>query len=395
MRCLFLRRPRSRGLPPPHFLAHDKGSAVPSEKKSSSLRSRRALRCGIFSRSPLVMNQKPPRPAPYVVFVLLALMACFVVALPAAATSVTVGTVSFDIAMVDAGRTFDRLVLATFQDKTEIAGQGPNGQLYRLTPSFTQVIVEPAKGQVMTPDSHANLRFGGVVQGVPLQVMGESAGAQSLSVQDDTGSSLPYTLPETEVFAAGTAQWIDLNPTDGAKEIAVMTLKQDNTSALSLFFKIQDRLSRVMTLPQPRHSGLMDFVGVDDTQNPPALVTLQDPGGNSYLTFHQLIDGKPKVLGKFYGFSSVIPGTSLRPLTVLANADNEVGNEVISFRNDLKSLAFFNYSSQGMRLLRQQTFSVPVASGLTVLRDEHNRLMALGFMDQERNAILLMRDKGS
>ena len=112
------------------------------------------------------MNQKPPRPAPYVVFVLLALMACFVVALPAAATSVTVGTVSFDIAMVDAGRTFDRLVLATFQDKTEIAGQGPNGQLYRLTPSFTQVIVEPAKGQVMTPDSHANLRFGGVVQGV-------------------------------------------------------------------------------------------------------------------------------------------------------------------------------------------------------------------------------------
>jgi hypothetical protein len=174
-----------------------------------------------------------------------------------------------------------------------------------------------------------------------------------------------------------------------------MTLKQDNTSALSLFFKIQDRLSRVMTLPQPRHSGLMDFVGVDDTQNPPALVTLQDPGGNSYLTFHQLIDGKPKVLGKFYGFSSVIPGTSLRPLTVLANADNEVGNEVISFRNDLKSLAFFNYSSQGMRLLRQQIFSVPVASGLTVLRDEHNRLMALGFMDQERNAILLMRDKGS
>ena len=341
------------------------------------------------------MNQKPPRPAPYAVFVLLALMACFVVALPAAATSVTVGTVSFDIAMVDAGRTFDRLVLATFQDKTEIAGQAPNGQLYRLTPSFTQVIVEPAKGQVMTPDPHANLRFGGVVQGVPLQVMGESAGAQSLSVQDDAGSSLPYTLPETEVFAAGTAQWIDLNPADEAKEIAVMTLKQDNTSALSLFFKIQDRLSRVMTLPQPRHSGLMDFVGVDDTQNPPALVTLQDPGGNSYLTFHQLIDGKPKVLGKFYGFSSVIPGTSLRPLTVLANADNEVGNEVISFRNDLKSLAFFNYSPQGMRLLRQQTFSVPVASGLMVLTDEHNRLMALGFMDQERNAILLMRDKGS
>jgi hypothetical protein len=139
----------------------------------------------------------------------------------------------------------------------------------------------------------------------------------------------------------------------------------------------------------------MDFVGVDDTQNPPALVTLQDPGGNSYLTFHQMIDGKPKVLGKFYGFSSVIPDTTLRPLTVMANADGQVGNEVISFRNDLKNLAFFNYTAQGLRLLRQQTFSVPVASGLTVLTDGDNRLMALGFMDQERNAILLIREKKS
>ncbi|MFM7630917.1 MAG: hypothetical protein ACKO43_03795 [Alphaproteobacteria bacterium] len=314
---------------------------------------------------------------------------------PAASTPMNVGSVHFQIATAEAGRTFDRLVLAKFQDKPEIAGQDQGGRLYRLTPSFTQMIVEPMQGQVLTQDNQGGLHFGGVVQGVPLQVMGESVGAQSLSVRDDAGPSLPYTLPETEVFAAGTAQWIDLSPADGAKEIAVITLQQDNTSALSLFFKLQDKLARVMTLPQPRHSGLMDFVGVDDTQSPPALVTLQDPGGNSYLTFHQIIGGKPKVLGKFYGFSSVIPGTPLRPLTVLANADGVAGNEVISFRNDLKNLAFFNYSAQGLRLLRQQTFSVPVASGLTVLTDDQNRLMALGFMDQERNAILLMREKGS
>jgi hypothetical protein len=79
----------------------------------------------------------------------------------------------------------------------------------------------------------------------------------------------------------------------------------------------------------------------------------------------------------------------------MANADGQVGNEVISFRNDLKNLAFFNYTAQGLRLLRQQTFSVPVASGLTVLTDGDNRLMALGFMDQERNAILLIREKKS
>ncbi len=345
MRCLFLRRHRSRGLPLPHFFG---------------------------------------------------LMVFFLMALPAAAaTTVNVGTVNFDLAMVEAGRTFDHLVLATFQDKPEIAGQDQGGRLYRLTPSFAQVIVEPAQGKVVGQDNQETLTFGGVVQGVPLQVMGESVGAQSLIVQNAAGTSQPYTLPSTEIFVAGTAQIVNLDKTDGVKGIAVITLQQDNTSALSLFFKIQDRLSRVMTLPQPRHAGLMDFVGVDDTQNPPALVTLQDPGGNSYLTFHQLIDGKPKVLGKFYGFSSVIPGTTLRPLTVMANADGQVGNEVISFRNDLKNLAFFNYTAQGLRLLRQQTFSVPVASGLTVLMDDQNRLMALGFMDQERNAILLIREKGS
>ncbi len=345
MRCLFLRRHRSRGLPLPHFFG---------------------------------------------------LMVFFLMGLPAAAaTPVNVGTVNFDLAMVEAGRTFDHLVLAKFQDKPEIAGQDQTGRLYRLTPSFTQVIVEPAQGKVVGQDNQETLTFGGVVQGVPLQVMGESVGAQSLIVQNAAGTSQPYTLPSTEVFVSGTAQIVNLDKTDGVKGIAVITLQQDNTSALSLFFKIQDRLSRVMTLPQPRHAGLMDFVGVDDTQNPPALVTLQDPGGNSYLTFHQLIEGKPKVLGKFYGFSSVIPGTTLRPLTVMANADGQVGNEVISFRNDLKNLAFFNYTAQGLRLLRQQTFSVPVASGLTVLTDDQNRLMALGFMDQERNAILLIREKGS
>jgi hypothetical protein len=297
--------------------------------------------------------------------------------------------------MVEAGSTFDHLVLAKFQDTSEIAGQDEKGRLYRLTPSFAQVIVEPAQGQVIGQDTQDTLTFGGVVQGVPLHIMGESVGAQSLSVQDTAGASQPYTLPSTEVFVSGTAQIIDVNKTDGVKEIAVITLKQDNTSALSLFFKIQDRLARVVTMPEVRHTGLMDFVGVDDTQNPPALVTLQDPGGNSYLTFHQMIEGKPKVLAKFYGFSSVIPGTTLRPLTVFSNADGEVGNEVISFRNDLKNLAFFNYSAQGLRVLRQQTFSVPVASGLTVLTDDDNRLMALGFMDQERNAILLIREKKS
>jgi hypothetical protein len=339
------------------------------------------------------MGQNLPRPAPFPRFALLALIAFFGGSFPAAAGTVNVGEVNFQLSMVEAGRTFDRLVLAKFQDnpdKPEIAGQDQGGRLYRLTPSFTQVIVEPAQGQVIGQDTQDTLIFGGMIQGVPLQVMGESMGAQSLSVQDQAGRSQPYTLPSTEVFVSGTAQIIDVNKTDGVKEIAVVTLKQDNTSALSLFFKIQDRLARVVTMPEVRHTGLMDFVGVDDTQNPPALVTLQDPGGNSYLTFHQIIDGKPQVLAKFYGFSSVIPGTTRRPLTVFGNADGQAGNEVISFRNDLKTLAFFQYRGQALRLLRQQTFSSPVASGLTVLKDKHNQVMGLGFMDQERNAILLI-----
>jgi hypothetical protein len=314
---------------------------------------------------------------------------------PALAAPVSVGMVDFEVSTTDAHRTFDHLVLANIDGNPQIAGRDASGQLYRLTPSFNNVIVEPAQGMVMESEKQEKISFGGPIQGVPLQVMGESAGAQSMMFQDQGGTSQPYTLPTTEVFAPGTAQVIDLDKTDGVKEIAVVTLNQDNTSALSLFFNIQDRLARVMTLPQPNHPGLMDFVGLDTTHTPPVLITVQDPGGTSYLTFHQLMQGQPVTLGKFYGFSSVLPGTKIRPLTVLANADGEAGNEVISFRNDFKTLAFFQYGAQGLRLLRQQTFSNRVASGLTVLRNEKEDVTALGFMDEQANAILLIRKKGS
>ena len=296
----------------------------------------------------------------------------------ALAAPISIGTAEFNLATADIkNNTITALVTANIGGKMQIAGLGDDGTLYRLSRSFSSILIEPTVGEIIQPNNKKlNITFGKPIQGVPLEYMGETSGFQQMMVKN--GSQVAtYVLPETEVFIAGTAQEIYLSPVDGFIEVAVVTLDTHNKTALSLFFVIDNYLTRVAVIPKERGDGLMDFVGIDNSKSPPALIVLNDASQSAYLTFYSINKTNINVLGNFYGFSNFITNSSIRPLTLSVNFDDVDGNEIVSFRNDLK---------------RQQTLSAPVASGITVLKNDKNIVTSLGMILSDNTVAIMFRN---
>ena len=54
--------------------------------------------------------------------------------------------------------------------------------------------------------------------------------------------------------------------------------------------------------------------------------------------------------------------------------------------------AFFKYNNSKLNLLRQQTLSAPVASGITVLKNDKNIVTSLGMILSDNTVAIMFRN---